>query len=67
MINNSTNINKVNSYLSPKCVDLVKKGNYEVTVDFVDIGGIVDHHYLYFLFVISWIFIVLAHWSNSLG
>jgi hypothetical protein len=37
MINNSTNINKTNNYLSPK-----ESLSSDVNNSFVDIGGIVD-------------------------
>jgi hypothetical protein len=46
MVNNSTNINKLNNHLSPK-ESLNSDG--QVIVCFVDIGRIVDHHSLNFL------------------
>jgi hypothetical protein len=50
MVNNSTNINKTNSHLSPK-ESLNNDGQqfHQYQVCFVDIGGIVDHHCLNFL------------------
>jgi hypothetical protein len=63
MVNNSTNINIANNYLSPKesevIVCYVDIGGivdhccltffrWEVIVCYVDIGGIVDHHCLTF-------------------
>jgi hypothetical protein len=46
MLNNSTNINKMNNGLSPK---ESLKSDGEAIVHFVDIGRIVDHHCLNFL------------------
>jgi hypothetical protein len=44
MVKNSTNINKTNNNISTK-----ERLNSDIVVCFVDIGGIVDHHYLTFL------------------
>jgi hypothetical protein len=56
MVNNSTNINKINNHLSPKESlnsdgQLFHQYQREVIVCFVDISGIVDHHCLNFLYV----------------
>jgi hypothetical protein len=49
MVNNSTNINKINNHLSPK-ESLNSDGQqFHQYQRFVDIGRIVDHHCLSFL------------------
>jgi hypothetical protein len=48
MVNNSTNINKTNNHISPK-ESLSSDGQQFHPYQFVDIGGIVDHHFLNFL------------------